>query len=220
MGAVVSPLRPPPKAQAPGSSGAGRWPAAHGPAPTPATSAGVISLPRLLPLKIQRPGCSGSRRAPRAKLSGEEKGAESEERGRAGSPASPGLFRPPPRRGLPRLRGVKLQQLLRGAEAPGGAGGGRSGAAETLVEKGSFFSCPCLLHPHRFLQVSPLGTCILLGAWRAGGPAQAQARALCAPHRPEAPQRGPGCASPRGAGAAMPAGTLPFRLGATRAPAH
>lgn len=34
-----------------------------------------------------------SRRAPEAKLSGEEKGAESEERGRAKNPATRGLFR-------------------------------------------------------------------------------------------------------------------------------
>ena len=45
--------------------------------------------PLLLPLKIQPRSYSGSRRAPGAKLSGEEKGAGSEERGRAKSRATP-----------------------------------------------------------------------------------------------------------------------------------
>lgn len=113
------------------------------------------------------------------------------------SPASPGRKAA----SAPRAPPAAGRQITEAPGRPRGSvwgGGWREGASPTLAEKGSFFSCPCLLHPHRFLQASPLGTLLFTGAWRAGGPAQPSPRAL-RPSPPQAPRQGRSCARSRGA---------------------
>lgn len=160
MGAVVPPLRPPPKAQAPACSGAGRWPAAHGPAPTQATSVASSLSPASFPSKSSgraardRGGRPGPSRVGRRK--GRRAGGEGGGRGAPPAPACSGHHLAS--QGSP---GCGASNYSSSSAAPGSRGGGgwREGASETLVEKGSF------------LPASPRGTVLVIGAWRAGGPA-------------------------------------------------
>lgn len=184
---------PPPRSAGSGSSGgAGRWPAAPGPAPTQATSAGVISPPP--PPSPQNPAAPLPRVPPGpGQAGGEEKGAEREEGGGrrgAGSPARPGLSRPPRLRGLPgrgasnyRRSSAALGLRVRGEEEEEGGGRGLPRPSPRRAAPG-----PGLL-PRQ-----PPGTRRLPGVspgeswWGAAAP---WARTLCAPPRPEAPHREP-----------------------------
>lgn len=201
-------------------SGAGRWPAAHGPAPTLATSASVISLPRLLPLKIRRSSSSASRRAPGAKLSGKET-AESKERGRVGkkSQAAPGLFRRSLFPGLFRTppSPVELQKLLIAMLMKSGGCGER--VSETLLEEGKFLFLPSSPSPPpEFLPASPLRSSLSIPRLESRWPSLA----LChgsvrssQPHGlPAQPQSREGGLGTRGS---VSPGFPAFRLGALRA---
>lgn len=182
------------------------------------------SLPRLPPLKILRPSVWGSRRVPWARLSGEEKGAESEGRGRATeSPDTPGLFRraqPPP--------GVELQELLIAMLMANRGWGER--AADSLCGKGKFlFSPSCAPRPPGSSQPALRALPSPSGAGKASGqprPASPSSERLTAlrPHAGTVRRRRPGR---RGR---LVAGFPPFRLctlggsaalaATQRAPAH